>query len=95
MKKFPTNFGFGGIGMNDVGSAYIKALSAPSVVVADGAGANTDITVAGLTAASVVVSVLAINAGVPSVATVASVAAGKLKLNEATTGAKVVVTFLP
>lgn len=95
MKKFPNNFGFGGIGLTDYLPAFIKAMLAPTIVVVAGAAANTDITVAGMTATSVVRSCIQYAAGVPSVVTGVVQANGKLQITTATTGNTVVVTFLP
>lgn len=94
MKAIPNDFGFGGIGLTDWLPAVIRGLLAPTVIVVDGAAADTDITVAGLTASSHVISCVSFASGAPTVETATVQTNGKLQCAADTTGAKLLVTFI-
>lgn len=95
MKQLTADFGFGGTGLTDVLPDVIRGLLSPNVVVVDGAAANTDIAVAGMVAASHIISCVQFAAGVPSVVVAAVQADGKMQVTTDTTGDKLVVTFIP
>lgn len=94
LKSLGGQFGYGGTGLTDgTLRGAVSELQGLTTVVVAGAAANTDIAVAGLGATDHIQSVLAFDAGVPSVVTPSVQAAGTIQFAVATTGKTLVVNF--
>lgn len=71
----------------------VKELQRIKQVVVDGAAANTNIAVAGIATADVIVSAIEFASGVPTARVASVTSAGNIQVTTVTTGSKLLVTY--